>query len=82
MAKQQGRRRGRPASLARQLASDYMESRMAPLPDRLSADTDVELMPDDPQLLKHLIGDLQFENDLLRGIIARGGGASLILDEC
>ena len=51
------------------------------MPKRLALDADVALMPDDPFRLKLLISDLQFENDLLRGIIAHGGGASLILEE-
>lgn len=76
-----GNRRGRPVSLARQLANDFMESSPAPAPKRLALDADVALMPDDPFRLKLLISDLQFENDLLRGIIAHGGDASLILEE-
>ena len=41
----------------------------------------VACMTDAPVSLKLLIGDLQFENDLLRGIIDHGGGTSSILGE-
>ena len=79
MGKSEGRRRGRPTSLARQLADEFMESRPAE-PGRLALDADVACLTDDPAKLKLLICELQFENDLLRGIIDRGGGTSLILD--
>ena len=81
MGKSENKRRGRPASLARQLARDYVSSPDASAPVRLALDADVACMTDDPASLKLLIGDLQFENDLLRGIIDHGGGTSSILEE-
>ena len=81
MGKSENKRRGRPASLARQLARDYVSSPDASAPARLTLDADVACMTDDPVSLNHLIGDHQFENDLLRGIIDHGGGTSSILEE-
>ena len=81
MGKSENKRRGRPASLARQLARDYVSSPDASAPARLALDADVACMKEDPVRHKLLIGDLQFENDLLRGIIDHGGGTSSILGE-
>lgn len=81
VGKHEGKRRGRPTSLARQLADDFMGSSPAKAPGRLALDADVARMPDDPAVLKLLIGDLQFENALLKGIIDHGGGATYILSE-
>lgn len=46
---------------------------------RFALDVDIEALPDDPACLKFLIGELQFENGLLRNIIELGGGAHVLL---
>ena len=46
---------------------------------RRAIDADVATLPDDPACLKYVIGELQFEVDLMRDIIELGGGASELL---
>lgn len=46
---------------------------------RFALDADVAALPDDPARLKRMIGELQFEVDLMRDIIELGGGAHELL---